>query len=77
MNDRKWNVIVEPDICDGYAVCQRIERSVFHYTEDDEVVRIAAQPETPEILERVRLAVRRCPKQALKLLPRDEAEQLT
>jgi ferredoxin len=37
-------------------------------------VRITSQPETPEVLERVKLAVRRCPKQALKLLPRGDAE---
>lgn len=73
MIDEKWTVSVEPDICDGYGVCQRIEKSIFQYVEDDDVVRIIAQPETPEILERVKLAVRRCPKQALKLLPRKDA----
>ncbi|MDH7797059.1 MULTISPECIES: ferredoxin [unclassified Beijerinckia] len=74
MIDKKWNVSVDPEVCDGYAVCQRIEKSIFQYAEDDEVVRITSQPETPEVLERVKLAVRRCPKQALKLQPRDDVE---
>ncbi len=74
MSDQKWTVAVEPDICEGYAVCQRIEKSIFQHAEDDDVVRITSQPETPEVLERVKLAVRRCPKQALKLLPRGDAE---
>ncbi|SFI34642.1 ferredoxin [Collimonas sp. OK307] len=74
MTDQKWTVAVEPEICEGYAVCQRIEKSIFQFAEDDDVVRIISQPETPEMLERVKLAVRRCPKQALKLLPRDGAE---
>lgn len=73
MTDKKWMVTVDAEICDGYGVCQRIEKSIFQSAEDDEVVRIASQPETPEVLERVRLAVRRCPKQALKLLPRDDS----
>lgn len=74
MVDKKWTVSVEPEICDGYAVCQRIEKSIFQYTDNDDVVHIISQPETPETLERVKLAVRRCPKQALKLLPRDDAQ---
>lgn len=74
MTDKKWTVTVEPEICEGYAVCERIENSIFQYAEDDDVVRIISQPETTEVLDRVKLAVRRCPKQALKLLPRDDAQ---
>ena len=74
MTEQKWTVTVDREICDGYGVCQRIEKSIFQPAEDDDVVRIVAQPETPEMLERVRLAVRRCPKLALKLLPRDSVE---
>lgn len=74
MSEQKWTVTVDPEICDGYGVCQRIEKSIFQPAEGEDVVRIASQPETPEVLERVKLAVRRCPKLALKLLPREDAE---
>ncbi|ROZ79826.1 ferredoxin [Ramlibacter sp. WS9] len=74
MTEQKWTVSVDPEICDGYGVCQRMEKSIFQPSEDDDVVRIVAQPETPEVLERVRMAVRRCPKLALKLVPRESAK---
>ncbi|MFD5655865.1 ferredoxin [Streptomyces hirsutus] len=59
-------VAVDTEVCEAAGVCTRMVRQVFALGEDD-VLRITRQPDTPELERRVEMAVRRCPKQALRL----------
>jgi len=60
-------VQVDRDLCEANAVCQGLAPDVFQ-VDDDEQLQIL-QPNPPEDrLERVALAVARCPKNALTLL---------
>ncbi|MGR9235080.1 ferredoxin [Rhizobium leguminosarum] len=71
MNDNKHTVLVDVTLCEGFGVCERMERSIFQVDKNEDVVVVKRQPSTPEDLARVQLAVRRCPKQALKLIEND------
>ena len=57
-------VEVDPDVCEAYGRCVATVPDVFAL--DDEDVLHISQPE-PDQLERVRVAVRLCPKLALTL----------
>jgi ferredoxin len=58
---------VDRDLCEANAVCQGLAPDIFQ-VDDDEQLQIL-QPNPPEDrLERVALAVARCPKNALKML---------
>jgi len=58
---------VDRDLCEANAVCQGLAPDIFE-VDDDEQLQIL-QPTPPEDrVERVALAVARCPKNALKLL---------
>jgi len=60
-------VQVDRDLCEANAVCQGLAPDIFQ-VDDDEQLQIL-QPNPPEDrLERVALAVARCPKNALTLL---------
>jgi ferredoxin len=54
------------DLCEGNAVCVGLAPKVFALSDDDQVVILQADP-PQELLERVRKAVDRCPKNALNL----------
>jgi ferredoxin len=62
-------VTVDPFACEANAVCVRLVPPVFSLREDDEgddVLVIAGNGEVPpELADRVRTAVARCPKAAL------------
>ncbi len=61
-------VVVDRDLCEANGVCVGLVPEVFELDDDEELVIL--QPELPENrLERVSLAVARCPKNALKMLP--------
>ncbi|MDP9117942.1 MAG: ferredoxin [Actinomycetota bacterium] len=61
-------VVVDRDLCEANGVCVGLAPEVFELDDDEELVIL--QPELPENrLERVSLAVARCPKNALKMLP--------
>lgn len=58
---------VDTDLCEANAVCCGLAPDVFEIDDDERLV--VLQPELPQDrLERVSLAVARCPKNALQLL---------
>lgn len=60
-------VSVDRDRCEANAVCCGIEPKVFRLDDSEENL-IILQPDVPEELEkRVRLAVSRCPRDALSI----------
>ncbi|WP_305094308.1 ferredoxin [Prescottella sp. R16] len=67
------HVTVDLEVCEASGVCERMVRDVFE-VDDDDVLQIKKQPETPELQRRVEMAVRRCPKQALSLHGRVEED---
>ena len=60
-------VAVDLDVCEAAAVCTRMAPAIFHL-DDDDINHIVKQPDTEELDRKTRIAVRRCPKQALYLL---------
>lgn len=57
-------IVVNVDLCEGNAQCEKAAPEVFRVGEDDQVELLQEQP--PEALRpQVELAVRRCPRQAL------------
>jgi Ferredoxin len=56
---------VDRDLCEANAVCCGLAPDVFELDDDEQLV--ITQPVPPEHLDRVRLAVGRCPKNALEL----------
>ena len=59
-------IVVNLDSCEGNALCVKAAPEVFRVDENDYVEVLVAEP-GPELLDRVREAVRRCPKGALSL----------
>lgn len=60
-------VIVDPDRCEGQAVCVGLVPAVFELNDDDEVVRIVVDEVPAEHERRVRKAVEKCPMAALRI----------
>lgn len=59
-------VIVDFDVCESNAVCMAIASEVFEVRDDDFLYVLVENP--PEDLrDKVEEAVRRCPKQAIRL----------
>jgi ferredoxin len=60
-------VIVDQDLCEGNAVCVRHAPDVFRVGEDDHAEVLIEHPSEDQrpLLE---LAVRRCPRQAIRLV---------
>jgi len=59
-------IIVDPDRCEGQAVCVGLAPKVFALDDDDEVVRILVDEVPPELEKRARKAVEKCPMAALR-----------
>jgi ferredoxin len=59
-------VRVDPLVCEANGVCAGLAPEVFHLDDDDEL-HIASPNPPAELLDRVRHAVRSCPKAALTL----------
>ncbi len=59
-------VVVDFDLCESNAVCMGIAPEVFEVRDDDLLYVLDENP-GPELHERVRQAVERCPKQAIRL----------
>lgn len=59
-------IVVDRDLCEANAVCCGLAPDVFELDDDEQLV--ITQNPPPERLERVSLAVARCPKNALKIL---------
>lgn len=58
---------VDRDLCEANAVCCGLAPDVFELDDDEQLVIKVASPPADRI-ERVELAVSRCPKNALELL---------
>lgn len=59
---------VDRDLCEANAVCCGLAPDVFEL-DDDELLVIKQPQPSPDQVERVKLAVERCPKTALELVP--------
>ena len=59
-------IIVDPDRCEGQAVCVGLAPAVFALDDDDEVVRLLVDDVPPEFEKRARKAVAKCPMAALR-----------
>ena len=64
----RLRLVVDRDLCEANAVCQRIAPEVFHVNAEDELQILEERP-TQDHDEVVREAIRRCPKGALSLAP--------
>jgi ferredoxin len=59
-------IIVDYDLCEANAVCMKVCPEVFRVDENDNLHLITETPDE-KLRARVEEAVRRCPRQALKL----------
>jgi ferredoxin len=59
---------VDDELCEGNAICQKVAPEVFVVGDDDRAHLLIAQP-GPELREKIEQAVRRCPRQALAIVP--------
>jgi ferredoxin len=59
-------VIVDFDVCESNAVCMAIAPEVFE-VRDDDFLYILDETPPEELRDKVEEAVRRCPKQAIRL----------
>ena len=57
---------VDYDVCEANAVCMGLAPEVFEVDDDDNLNVLMPEP-PPQMLDRVRHAVRSCPKAALSL----------
>lgn len=60
-------IVVDRDLCEANAVCCGLAPDVFELDDDENLVIRTHEPPADR-LERVSLAVARCPKNALKIL---------
>ena len=60
-------IIVDPDRCEGQAVCVGLAPAVFELGDDDEYVRVLVDEVPEEHQKRARKAVEKCPMAALKV----------
>ena len=59
-------IIVDPDRCEGQAVCVGLAPAVFELGDDDEVVRVIVDEVPEEHEKRARKAVAKCQMAALR-----------
>jgi ferredoxin len=59
-------ILVDRDLCEGNAVCMKVCPEVFRVDDDDQVQLLVERP-AEDLRAKVEAAVRRCPRQALKL----------
>ena len=59
-------VVVDFDLCESNAVCMAIAPEVFEVRDDDFLYILNEEP-PEELREKVAEAVRRCPKQAIRI----------
>ena len=60
-------ILVDRDSCEGHAQCVKAAPEVFRVTDEDYAEVICDDP-GPELLEKVKLAVKRCPRAALSIV---------
>ena len=61
-------IAVDPDRCEGQAVCTGLAPAVFELNDDDEVVRVIVDEVPEEHQKRARKAVEKCPMAALSVV---------
>ncbi len=59
-------VLIDYDLCEGNAVCMKVCPEVFVVGDDDRA-RLLVKSPGEELRAKVEAAVRRCPRQALKI----------
>jgi len=59
---------VDDELCEGNAICQKVAPEVFVVKDDDRAHLLIERP-GPELREKIEQAVRRCPRQALAIVP--------
>ena len=59
-------IVVDRDLCEGNAVCMKVCPDVFTVDDSDQVQLLVESP-GEEYRAQIEAAVRRCPRQALKL----------
>ncbi len=59
-------VLIDYDLCEGNAVCMKVCPEVFVVGDDDRAQLLVKSP-GEELRAKVEAAVRRCPRQALKI----------
>lgn len=59
-------IVVDPNRCEGQAVCVGLAPKVFELGDDDEVVRVIVDEVPEELQKRALKAVEKCPMAALK-----------
>ncbi len=60
-------IVVNRDLCEANAVCQKSAPGVFKVDERD-VLHVLVEHPSLEQMDQVKLAVRRCPRKALSLV---------
>ena len=61
-------VVVDYDLCESNALCMGVAPEVFEVREDDNLY-IRNEHPSEDIRDKVEQAVRRCPRQALAVIP--------
>ena len=59
-------IIVDYDLCEANAICQRVAPEVFKVDEQDKLQILQDSP-AEDLREKLQVAVRRCPRRALRL----------
>jgi len=57
---------VDLELCEGFASCMRLCPEVFQ-VDDQDVVHIQVDVVPPELEEKVQMAAKRCPRQAISI----------
>ena len=60
-------VIVDPDLCEGNGVCEQVAPEMFRVGDDDRA-RVLLERPAEELRAKLEVAVRRCPRQAIRLV---------
>ena len=60
-------VIVDPDLCEGNGVCEQVAAEMFRVGDDDRA-RVLLERPAEELRAKLEVAVRRCPRQAIRLV---------
>jgi ferredoxin len=60
-------VTVDPDLCEGNGLCAKVAPEVFELGDDDKAQVLIERP-GEGLRARVEAAVRRCPRQAIRLV---------
>ena len=60
-------VIVDPDLCEGNGVCEKVAPEIFRLGDDDQA-RVLQERPGEALRTEVEQAVRRCPRQAIRVV---------